>query len=168
MGCRAVVASALFSGSCPTLFAEEFKVAYVDIGKVFDHSERTKSSEAILEKKGKQKEAELEGKVSELKKLRESLELLNDQTREAKVREIEEKSDELKRFRGHTARELSRERDAIAQDILKDIQAVITDFAKANGFSLILDERTVLYGQSVYDATDEVLALLNQRYAQKR
>jgi len=143
--------------------AEELKIAYVNVGKIFDNYERTKNSEAGLAKKGKQKETELEGKVNELKKLRESLELLNDQAREAKMRQIEEKTDELKRFRGSAARELSRERDAIAQEILKEIQSIITDYAKTNGFSLVLDERSILYGQPAYDATDAVLALLNQR-----
>ena len=153
--------------SCPLIGAEEFKVAYVNVGKLFDHYERTKASEAILEKKGKQKEAELEGRVNELKKLRESLELLNDKAREAKAREIEAKADELKRFRTNSARDLRQERDGVAQQILQEIQAVVTDYGKANGFSIILDERTMLYGQPAYDATDEVLALLNRRYKAK-
>ena len=150
--------------SCPLVGADEFKVAYVNVGKLFDHYERTKASEAVLEKKGKQKETEFEGRVNELKKLRESLELLNDKTRETKAREIEAKADELKRFRANSAQDLRSERDEIAQQILKEIQAVVTDYGKTNGFSIILDERMMLYGQSAYDATDEVLARLNSRY----
>jgi outer membrane protein len=152
---------------CPAAWAEELKIAYVDMGKLFDNYERTKTSEAVLEKKGKQKEAELEGRVNELKKLRESLELLNDKAREAKAREIEAKADELKRFRTNTARDLRQERDEMAQRILQEIQAVVTDYGKTNGFSMILDERTMLYGRPTYDATDEVLALLNSRYKAK-
>jgi outer membrane protein len=153
--------------SCPILWAEEFKVAYVDVGKLFDHYERTKASEAVLEKKGKQREAELEGRVNELKKLRESLELLNDKAREAKAREIEAKADELKRFRANTARDLRSERDDVAQQILKEIESVVVDYGKTNGFSIVLDERTILYGQPTYDVTDEVLSLLNSRYKAK-
>jgi len=166
---RRVICLVLFGVSltCPLLGAEEFKIAYVDVGKLFDHYERTKASEAVLEKKGKQKETELEGRVNELKKLRESLELLNDKAREAKAREIEAKADELKRFRTNSARDLRQERDEVAQQILQEIQAVVTDYGKTNGFSIILDERTMLYGQPAYDATDEVLALLNRRYKAK-
>ena len=149
---------------CPVLGADEFKVAYVNVGKLFDAYERTKASEAVLEKKGKQKEAEMEGRVTELKKLRESLELLNDKAREAKAREIEAKADELKRFRANTARDLRSERDDIAEQILKEIQTVVTEYGKQHQFSLILDERTMLYGQATYDATDEILSLLNSRY----
>ena len=152
---------------CPIVGAEEFKVGYVNVGKLFDQYERTKASEAVLEKKGKQKEAEMEGRVNELKKLRESLELLNDKAREAKARDIEAKADELKRFRTNTAQDLRNERDEIAQQILKEIQSVITEYGKTNGFSILLDERTMLYGQPSYDVTDEVLSLLNSRYKPK-
>ena len=153
--------------TCPIARADEFKVAYVNVGKLFDAYERTKASEAVLEKKGKQKEAEMEGRVTELKKLRESLELLNDKAREAKAREIEAKADELKRFRANTARDLRGERDDIAEQILKEIQTVVTEYGKQHQFSLILDERTMLYGQATYDATDEILTLLNSRYKAK-
>ena len=153
----------LTSVVCPLVEAAELKVGYVEMAKVFDGYERTKVSDATLERQGKQKETELEGRMNELKKLRESLELLNDQAKESKSKEIEEKADELQRFRTNTARNLRRERDKIAKGILAEIQKGIEDYGKANGFSLILDERTVLYGQPVYDVTDEVLKLLNGR-----
>ena len=147
------------------LMAAELKIGYVDVAKVFDGYQRTKASDATLEKKGKEKEAEFEGRMNELKKLRQNLELLNSEAREAKTKEIEEKSEELQRFRNNTARDLSRERDKIASELLKDIQKGIEDYAKANDFSLILDARSVLYGQEAYVVTDEVLAALNKRAA---
>ena len=149
---------------CPSVEAGDLKVGYVDVAKVFDSYERTKTSDATLGQKGKQKQAELEGRLSELKKLRESLELLNDQAREAKARQIEEKADELQRFRNSTARDLQRERSKLAKEIFDQIQQAIEEYASANGFSLILNERSLLYGQSVFDVTDEVLTLLNSRY----
>jgi Skp family chaperone for outer membrane proteins len=140
----------------------------VDLAKAFDGYERTKASDTALEKKGKQKEAELEGRVNELKKLREHLELLNDASREAKLREIEVKTDELKRFRANTARELRRERDEVARSILQEVHQIVADYAKANGFSMILDERQILYGQPGDDVTDAVLKQLNSRYNARR
>lgn len=150
---------------CPLVGAEEFKVGYVNVPKVFDGYDRTKAYEAGLEKKGQQKETEMEGRMNELKKLRESLELLNDQARDAKVREIEEKADAIKRFRSNTARDLARERDQMAGEILKEIQTTVEEYAKTNNFSFILDERSVLFGQPTYDVTSEVLKILNSRLA---
>ena len=153
----------LCAGVCLPVEAQELKIGYVNIGEVFDGYEKTKGSDAVLEKKGKQKEAELEVRMNELKKLRQNLELLNDDSREAKEREIEEKSEELQRFRTSTARDLRRERDKIAAEILSEIRQGIEEYAKANNFSLIVDERSLLYGQPAYDVTADILKRLNSR-----
>lgn len=145
--------------------AEELKIGYVNLGKVFDGYQRTRASDETLEKKGKQKETELEGRMSELKKLRQSLELLNEEVRETRAREIEEKAEELQRFRTSTARDLRRERDKIAKGILQEIHQGIEQYANANNFSLILDERSLLHGASVHDLTGEILKALNSRQA---
>ena len=160
-----LVACGLSLVACPSVQAADLKIGYVNVAKVFDGYERTKASDAGLEKQGKQKEAELEGRMGELKKLRQGLELLNDEAREAKTKEVEEKADELQRFRTSTARGLGRERDKIAKEILKEIQDGVEEYAKANSFALILDQRSLLYAQPAYDVTDGVLKLLNSRYA---
>ena len=143
--------------------AQELKIGYVNLGKVFDGYVKTKNSDTVLEKKGKQKETELEGRLNELKKMRETLELLNPDARETKAKELEEKSEDLQRFRNNTARDLRRERDKIAKDLLEEIQQTLVEYAKANGFSLIVDSQALLYGQEAYDVTEEVLSLLNSR-----
>ena len=152
---------------CPSVEGAELKVGYVNLAKIFDGYEHTKTSDAVLEKQGKQKETELEGRMGELKKLRESLELLNDQAREAKVREVDEKTEDLQRFRTRTARDLRQQRDTVAKEILKEIQQGVEEYAKTNAFSLILDERSLLFGQTAYDVTDDVLKMLNSRYTGK-
>lgn len=148
---------------CPTAGAEELKIGYVNMAKVFDGYAKTQTSDASLEKRGKQKEAELKGRMDELQKMRQNLELLSAEAREAKAREIEQRADELQRFRTHTAQDLRRERDAIAKGLLEEIQRGVQAFANANGFSLILDGQAIVYGQDAYDVTDEVLAALNGR-----
>ncbi len=153
---------------CSAVTAAELKMGYVNLAKVFDGYERTKESDRLLEQKGQKKQAELETRATELKKLRESLELLSDQAREAKAREAEEKSDEFQRLKTRSQRDLVRERNAMAKTILDEIHQTITDYAKANGFSVMLDQRSLVYGQDAYDVTDAVLKLLNERYATKK
>ncbi len=143
--------------------AEELKIGYVNLAEVFDGYQRTKASDAALEKRGKEKEVELEGRMNELKKLRQSLELLSDDAREARARDIEERAEELQRFRTATARDLRRERDRAAKEILQEIQQTIEQYAKANAFSVVLDERSLLYGETARDLTQEVLKQLNNR-----
>ena len=145
--------------------AQDLKVGYVNAAKLFADYQRTKDSEVVLEQKGKQKQGELESRMNELKKMRQGLEPLNDQTKEAKGKELEEKSDEFKRLKARSERELLKDRNDVAKAILDEISQVVTDYAKANGFSLILDERSLLYGEPGRDLTDELLKALNARYA---
>ena len=154
--------------TCHSAWAAELKIGYVNVGDVLNGYERTKESERTLEQKVQQKQAELETRAGELKKLRDSLELLSAQAREAKAKEIEEKSDEFQRLKARSQRDLVRERNAIGKTILDEIQAVITDYAKTNGFTVMLDRRSLVYGQDAYDVTEEVLKLLNERYAAKK
>jgi outer membrane protein len=135
---------------------------------VFDGYERTKSSDAELEQRGKQKETEVQSKRDELKKLSDGLELLSDDARDARARHLEEKRDELQRFVNSTARDLRHDRDRIAKEILQEIQTAIEAYAKAKGFSVVLDDRSLLYGQPAYDVTDDVLTLLNSRQGKPR
>ena len=143
--------------------AADMKVGYINLPKIFDGYERTKTSDTTLEKQGKQKDAELEGRMNELKKLRQNLELLNDEAKEAKRREIEEKADELQRFRANTARDLRRERDEVAKEILGDIEKTLQEYAKANAYTFIFDSRSLLYGDGANDLTGEILTLLNSK-----
>ena len=80
--------------------AQEVKVGYVNLGLVFDGYERTKQADAVLEKKGGKKERELEGRLKELKKLHDGLELLGSDAREHKRREVQAKGN---RFMGRRA-----------------------------------------------------------------
>jgi len=143
----------------------ELKMAYVNLPKVFENYDKTKASEAVLEKQGKEKEGEFESRMNELKKMRQNLELLSADAREAKGREIEQKSDELQRFRTNTARDLRLERDKIAKEILKEIQDGVEVYASAGGYSFVFDSGGLLYGQPAYDITDDVIKKLNSKTA---
>lgn len=147
---------------------EDLKIGYVSIAKLFDEYERTKRSESVLERKGKQKETELDKRLADLKKLRDGLELLSDEARQARGREINAKADELRRVGIYTQQDLMRERDEVAKRILEQIQKEVDNYAQKHGYSLILDERLLLYGQKVYDVTDEILKSLNTKDAARR
>ena len=143
------------------------KIGFVDIARVFDDYQRTKTSDKDLEAKSKAKEAELKGRVEELKNLRDGLELLSDKAKEERQKQVEEKSDELQRFQLAAQNELRRQRDGIAREILKEIHDTVQAYAKAQGYDLMLNERTLVYGSDELDLTDAILKQLNEQYAKK-
>ena len=158
-----IFAIGLFSGlSQERAYAKELKLAYVDLGRVFDEYKITKDSEKDLEAKGKAKEAERKGLVDELKKLKDEQAMLSDKAKGEKQTAIDNKMKALNDFDTKARADLMKERNDKLNAIMKDIEKVVTDFAKENGYDMVLNSRTLLYGAEPYDLTAEILKRLNK------
>ena len=144
------------------------RIGVVNVGKIFDQYERTRTLDAKLEKLSESKQAEREKLVSEIKTLREELLLLNEESRAEREKEIEEKMRSLASFDRDTKDALRKQRDDSAKTILDEIEAAVASFAKEHGYELILSDRAVLYGMNAMDVSSEILALLNDRYVKEK
>jgi len=155
----AVFAFGLFAGvAC----AKEYKLGYVDLAKVFDEYKKTKDSEKGLEEKGKAKEAERAKMVDELRKLKDEQALLSEKAKAEKQTIIDNKIKVLQDFDRMTRDALVKERNDLLGGILKDIEKVVSDYAKATGYDFVLNSRMLLYGGEQYDLTAEILTRLNK------
>ena len=158
-----VFAAGLFSGIImETASAKEYKLGYVDLAKVFDEYKKTKESETALEAKGKAKEAERNKMVEELRKLKDEQALLSEKAKGEKQSVIDSKIKVLQDFDRVTRDALVKERNDMLGGILKDIEKVVGDYAKASGYDMVLNSRMLLYGGEQYDLTKEVLSRLNK------
>lgn len=155
-----VFAAGMFAGTTQA-FAKEIKIAYVDLAKVFDEYSVTKNSEKNLEEKGKAKEAERTAMVEELRKLKDEQALLSEKAKAEKQTIIDNKIKALQDFDRVTRDALVKERNDMLGNILKDIEKVVADFAKANGYDYIFNSRMLLYGMPESDITAAILAKLN-------
>jgi outer membrane protein len=142
--------------------AKEYKIGYVDLAKVFDEYKKTKDSEKNLEAKGKAKEADRNKMVEELRKLKDEQALLSEKAKAEKQAVIDSKIKVLQDFDRTTRDALVKERNDMLGSILKEIEKVVTDYSKANGYDFILNSRMLLYGGEQYDLTNEVLTRLNK------
>jgi outer membrane protein len=158
-----IFAVGLFYGvSSNTAFAKECKIGYVDLAKVFDEYKKTKESEKSLEEKGRAKEAERKKIVDELKKLKDEQALLSEKGKADKQKVIDNKLKDLQDFDRAAREELMKERNDKLGAIMKDIENVVTSYAKETGYDYILNSRAMLYGADQYDLTKEVLSRLNK------
>ena len=153
---------ALFAVSPKAAFAKEYKIGYVDLAKVFDQYGKTKDSEKALSEKGKAKEAERKTMVDELRKLKDEQSLLSEKAKAEKQAVIDDKIKKLQDFDKKAQDDLLKERNDMLGGILKDIEKIVTDYAKETGYDLVLNSRTLLYGGEQYDLTEEVLKRLNK------
>ena len=159
------VASLLIGGAAEKAYAKDVKMGYVFMAKVFDEYYKTKDSEKVLSEKGSVKEAERKKMIDELKKLKDEQALLSDKAKAEKQTAIDAKMKTLQDFDLKTRDELLKERNDMLSGIMGDITKVITDYAKAEGYDVVLnsDPRVMLYGADGMDITATILAKLNKK-----
>ncbi len=143
------------------------KIAYMDLGKVFDEYGKTKDLDKQLEAKSSAKQGDMKKMVDEIKKMKEDLDLAKEADRSKKQLAYQEKLIKLQDFDKETKDSLRKDRDDMARTILKEIKDTIDDIGKKEGYVYILDSRSVLFGTDTDNLTERVLKILNDRYAVK-
>jgi len=167
VGVCAMVAAA-FMLSIPAAHAADLKIGYVDLARVFDEYQKTKDFDKTLEAKGGQKQSERDKMVNEIKKLRDEAELLSAKAKEDKQAQIDDKIKQLQEFDRSTRDALRKERDTMVRDILKEIEGVLQNFGKSEGYSFIFNDRVLVYKSEGNDLTMPVIKVLNDGYAKKK
>jgi len=140
------------------------KIGYVDLSTAFDEYEKTKDFDKSLEKKGDIKQEQREKMVKDIRKMRDELELMNEKARAKKEGDIEAKIRSLQEFDQDAKAELTKERDDMVRDILREMNDVIEEYGQAHGYSIILNDRVLLYGDETINLTGEIIKILNSSY----
>lgn len=157
----AVVAAASFFANAQEADKQEQKIGYINLGKTFDEYEKTQQYEKSLGEKSDKKEKEREKLVDDIKKLKDEMILLSEKGKVDKQEIVDDKIKELQDFDKETRDELKSERDDIVRNILREIDGVIQDFGKQNAFSVILNDRILVYGNKAIDITEKIIGILN-------
>ena len=150
-----------------TAFSKDLKIGYVDVFEIFNEYEKTKEYDEELEKRKSEVEKQLDKKKEEIEKLQGKLSLLKDKQKEKEGEKISKKMQEYRDLERKAFIDIKKERDESMQDIVEDIDKIVADYAKANGFDLIINENIVLYGAKVMDITDKILKISNKKYKKK-
>lgn len=167
--------------------AEGLRLAVVNLDQVFNAHPKTKASEAELKKAEaaiqdelEQMEAEGRALQDEVRKLREQARnpILSEEVRLKKSNEAEEKLTELQEFQLRMRRtqetKLKQLRDQLLkkrQGIVDELMVVVAEFAKEEGFDLVLDRSGLtanlipitVYCRPELDVTDKLIARLTQQ-----
>ncbi|HDZ77553.1 MAG TPA: OmpH family outer membrane protein [Candidatus Omnitrophica bacterium] len=153
------IAICLFNGK---LYAAE-KIGYVNLSKIFNEYSKTKEYDKKLEGKQKAYEGEREKKANEIKKLQDKLVLLNEKQKEKKTKEIEGKIRSFQEYDTNKRLDLRNERDEKIREILEYIEETIRKYAKAQGYTLVFNDRVLVYQDKGNDITDAIIALVNKK-----
>jgi len=158
----------------PTQAAPTVRIGYADITRIGSESAPGKAAQARFKAKADKYQAQITAKQKQLEKQKAAIEaklpsLLPEQ-RAAKAKEFEKKVDEYRRFVQNAEKELKPLEEELTRSLFGEIEKVVSDYAKANGFAAIVAKKELLYqGNSVtvQDVTEDILKLVNEKGAKK-
>ena len=120
--------------------AEE-KIVFVDIQKIVTSSKAGMSAQSELEAKAKKFKDEIE-----------------------KKQKGGESPEKVQAFVEEKQKELMKLRQKIAEGFMKTLQQAIIEFSKKNGYKLVLDKNSILYGKPELEVTEKFLKFFDEKY----
>jgi outer membrane protein len=153
-GCMAAVCS----------LAGDLKIAYVDLSKVFDGYQKTKEFDAVLQSEGEVFQKERDAMIQKIQDAQGKLNLMNDAQKTAMQADIEKQKNDVVAYDKEKRTELAKKRDDKVREILTEIQKIVSDLAKREGYTYVLNDRVMIYGDPQSNVTDAVLKTLNDSY----
>jgi Skp family chaperone for outer membrane proteins len=145
-------------------FAAELKVAYVDVGDVFDNYQKTKDQDLVLKTAGEAKEKERNDMMAKIRSMEDEVALLAADARATKQEQLIEKKRQLEDFDRNVRQQLAEQRDKVVREIFQEIDVIVQDFATKGGYDMIFNKRVLLAQKKSFDITAQVSAELAKKY----
>lgn len=138
------------------------KFGYVDLSRIFSEYSKTKEYDKTLSTKENAYNTDREKKVGEVKQLQDKLNLLSEKEKESKKSDIENKIKSLQEFDRQQQTDLRKEQNEKMKEILKDIEDTVKQYAEKEGFTMVFNDRVLVYQNKNLDITESIIALLNK------
>ncbi|HTX52217.1 MAG TPA: OmpH family outer membrane protein [Candidatus Baltobacteraceae bacterium] len=137
------------------------KIGVVDIQGVLEQSQRGQATKQKLNQERAGRQKELEGKQQEIQKLQADFEkqapVLSDTAKREKSEAIQRKAREVQRLFEDASRDFEKRVREAEMDVTREIFAVIQEYGKDQGYSVVLERSTVVYVSSAVDLTAEIV-----------
>lgn len=140
------------------------KFAYVDLSRTFSEYGKTKDYDKALGDKESKYEAERDKKVNEVKQLQDKMNLVSEKEKGTKKTELEAKVKALQDFERQNQTDLRKEQDDKMKELLKDIEEAIKQYAEKEGYTLVFNDRVLVYQTKSMDISDKIIEILNKGY----
>jgi len=145
----------------------EQKIAYVDYNRAFLEVDEGKAAKAKLEGMRDAKQKEIDKEQEALKKERDTFEkqmsTMTEATRIQQGTELQRKVADLQQRFEKGRAELAQIERETASGIFERMQPILNAIATRDGFSLVLEKSTVMYGPASLDVTNELIRMYNEK-----
>ncbi|MFH0935589.1 MAG: OmpH family outer membrane protein [Candidatus Omnitrophota bacterium] len=139
------------------------KFAYIDLSRVFSEYKKTKDYDKVLSDREKKYTDERDKRVNEIKQFEDKMNLLSEKNKEAKKQELEKKVKDFQEYDRLQQTDLRKEQDEKMKDILKDIEDAVQAYSKKEGYTMVFNDRVLVFQDKRLDITDEVMKILNKK-----
>ncbi len=139
------------------------KFAFINLARAFSEYSKTKDFDKSLTDKENSYTAERDKKINELNSLKDKFNLLNVKEKEAKKGELENKAKAIKDFINQREGDLRKEQEDKMKEVLKDIESTVKTYAEKEGYTLVFNDRVLVYQSKSMDITDQIIVLLNKK-----
>jgi outer membrane protein len=147
----------------------QLKIGYVDLQRALNESEAGKAAKERFKVQVDKLQGDLKKKKDALDGLKEQLEKKSSVMKEEEARNMqkdyERKLRDFERSYKDSQGELQQRDNELTVELLKELQVVIEQYGKENGYSMILEQSSssVLYGAPDLDLTEQIIARYNAR-----
>jgi len=147
--------------------AQQIKIGYVDLQRALNESEAGKRAKEEFKKKAEKLQGDLKKQKEDLEEMKEQLDkkalVMKDEERRSAELQLQKKLRDFERSYKDSQGELQLKDNELTADILKDLNKIIQEYGKREGYTLILENSssTVLYSASDADLTDKIIAEYN-------
>jgi len=144
--------------------AEVKKTGYMNLSRIFDNYEKTKEYDSVLEEQYNRYESERTTKVEKIQEKQGKLSLMKEDEKKKAEEEIQSMINDLQQYDMAQRTELTKKRDERIREILLEVEQVVSNYAKKEGYDLIFNDTVLIFGADSMDITDQILELLNAAY----
>ena len=145
-------------------FAKDMKIAHVDLSRLFDNYQKTKEYDAVLQKESEGFQKERDGMINKVRDAQGKLALLKEDEKQKLQADIDKQKNDLIGYDKQKRTELAKKRDEKVREILLEIEKIVSEMAKKEGYDYVLNDRVLIYGDQSQNITDKVLKALNDSY----
>jgi outer membrane protein len=151
----------LLGWTAPGWAAQAVRFGLVDVQQVLNRSQKGMAVKQKLDQDQAVRQKELEARQQEVMKLQAELEkqapVLSEQAKREKSEAIQRKVRDARRIAEDSSRDFEKRVREVETDITREIFGVIQEYGKDQGYTVILERSTVVFGAPAIDLTAEII-----------
>ncbi len=148
--------------------AGQYRIGFVDIGRVFEGTEEGKSLLGRLKDEFEKKQKELDGKMKafeeKTKQFQQQASVMKDDVRQQRMQELAKEQRDLQALFLQYQNDINERKGRALVEFEGKVANVVQDIAKREGLEYVLRREVLLFGPDQMDLTNEVIREYDKRH----